>query len=293
MTAIETLRKGTEILGPLLSANRFTYCEGGAGKSSGGDYASGRYVKDDRILEIHFRHSLGLVTYHIGSELIRHEVFMRAMLGQGAGNHYPGFASNPMDGFRDLRYDLENFGADFLKGTGEHFHHCVSEALAARKLSAFQRMEQGWPNSLEETNLSMEHRADNKSALIGFALGIVFVHFAINVAHGMAHQHLAIGVNAFQKAFVAAVIVVAPFWAAYLIWRGSMRAGGALLALSMAGALAFGVYYHFILPGPDHVTHINMPISLDMRDIFDVSAVLLALFECLGVLAGARIFSKS
>jgi hypothetical protein len=30
-----------------------------------------------------------------------------------------------------------------------------------------------------------------------------------------------------------------------------------------------------------------------MRDIFDVSAVFLALFECLGVLAGARIFSKS
>ena len=72
-----------------------------------------------------------------------------------------------------------------------------------------------------------------------------------------------------------------------------MRAGGALLALSMAGALVFGVYYHFILPGPDHVTHISLPVSLDMRDIFDVSAVLLALFECLGVLAGARIFSKS
>ena len=135
--------------------------------------------------------------------------------------------------------------------------------------------------------------APNRSALVGFAIGIVVIHFAINVAHGIAHQHLAIGVNAFQKAFVAAVIVVAPFWAAYLICRRSMCAGGALLALSMAGALVFGVYYHFILPGPDHVTHINLPISLDMRDIFDVSAVLLALFECLGVLAGARIFSKS
>jgi hypothetical protein len=145
----------------------------------------------------------------------------------------------------------------------------------------------------EETYSSMERRADNRSALVGFAIGIVVVHFAINVAHGIAHQHLAIGVNAFQKVFVAAVIVVAPFYAAYLIWKRSMRAGGALLAVSMAGALVFGVYYHFILPGPDHVTHINLPISLDMRDIFDVSAVLLALFECLGVLAGARIFSKS
>jgi hypothetical protein len=293
MTALETLRRGTEILGPVLSANGFTYCEGRAAHSSGGEYASGKYVKEDRILEIHFRHSLGLVTYQIGSESIRHEVFMRALLGQGAGNHYPGFASDPMDGFRDLRYDLENFAADFLKGTGEHFHRCVNEALAARKLSAFQRMEQGWPNSLEEKYLSMQRRADNRSALVGFAIGIVLIHFAINVAHGIAHTHLAIGLNAFQKIFVAAVIVVAPLFAAYLIWKGNLRTGRALLALSMAGALAFGVYYHFILPGPDHVTHINLPVSLDMRDIFDVSAVFLALFECLGVLAGARIFSKS
>jgi glucan phosphoethanolaminetransferase (alkaline phosphatase superfamily) len=143
------------------------------------------------------------------------------------------------------------------------------------------------------SNPRMNTTAPNRSALVGFAIGIVVIHFATNVAHGIAHQHLAIGVNAFQKAFVAAVIVVAPFYAAYLIWKRRMRAGGALLALSMAGALVFGVYYHFILPGPDHVTHINLPISLDMRDIFDVSAVLLALFECLGVLAGARIFSKS
>jgi hypothetical protein len=134
---------------------------------------------------------------------------------------------------------------------------------------------------------------NRRRALAGFAIGIAVIHFAINVAHGMAHKHLAIGLNLFQNVFVAVVIVVAPLYAAYLIWKGNMRTGGALLALSMAGALAFGIYYHFILPGPDHVTHINLPISLDMRDIFDVSAVLLALFECLGVLAGARIFSKS
>lgn len=139
----------------------------------------------------------------------------------------------------------------------------------------------------------MNTTTPNRRALIGFAIGIVILHFAINVAHGIAHQHLAIGLNSFQKIFVAVVIVVAPLYAAYLIWKGSLRTGGMLLAVSMAGALAFGICYHFILPGPDHVTHINLPISLDMRDIFDVSAVLLALFECLGVLAGMRIFSKS
>lgn len=139
----------------------------------------------------------------------------------------------------------------------------------------------------------MSTTAPSRGALVGFAIGLVFVHFAINVAHGIAHKDLAIELNSFQQAFVAVVIVGAPLYAAYLIWKGNFRAGGALLAVSMAGALIFGVYYHFILPGRDHVTHINLPISLDMRDIFDVSAVLLALFECLGVQAGARIFSKS
>ena len=143
------------------------------------------------------------------------------------------------------------------------------------------------------SNPRMNTTPPNRRALIGFAIGIVLIHFAINLAHGMTHKHLAIGLDLFQKLFVALVIVVAPLYAAYLIWKGNLRAGGALLALSMAGALVFGIYYHFILPGPDHVTHINLPFSPDMRDIFDVSAVLLALFECLGVLAGARIFLKS
>jgi hypothetical protein len=133
----------------------------------------------------------------------------------------------------------------------------------------------------------------DRGALVGFAVGIVLVHLALNIVHGMAHGRLEIGLDAFQKFFVVVVIVVAPLFAAYLIWKGDMRLGGALLALSMAGALVFGVYYHFILPGRDHVTHINLPVSFDMRDIFDLSAVLLALFECLGVLAGARTFSKS
>jgi hypothetical protein len=144
-----------------------------------------------------------------------------------------------------------------------------------------------------ESNPRMDVKLANPSTLTGFAIGIVLIHFALNIVHGMAHARLEIGLNAFQNFFVALVIVAAPLFAAYLIWKGNMRVGGASLALSMAGALVFGVYYHFVLPGPDHVTHINLPISLNGRDIFDVSAVLLALFECLGVLAGARIFSKS
>jgi hypothetical protein len=139
----------------------------------------------------------------------------------------------------------------------------------------------------------MNTNSPRRSALVALAIGIVLFHLALNIAHGMAHGRLAIGLDAFQKFFVLVVILIAPLIAGFLIWRGRLRTGGTLLALSMGGALVFGVYFHFILPGPDHVTHINLPMSFDMRDIFDVTAVLLALSECLGLLAGVRIFSKS
>lgn len=139
----------------------------------------------------------------------------------------------------------------------------------------------------------MNTESPQRNALVILAIGIVLIHLALNIAHGLAHARLAIGLDSFQNIFVVVVIIVAPLVAAAMIWRGRLRPGGALLAISMAGALIFGVYFHFILPGPDHVTHINLPVSFEMRDIFDFTAVLLALFECLGVLAGVRLFSKS
>jgi hypothetical protein len=146
---------------------------------------------------------------------------------------------------------------------------------------------------LSGDDFEMNAESPKRSALVGLAIGIVLIHLALNIVHGMAHGRLAIGLDAFQNIFVLVVIIMAPLVAAAMIWRGRLRPGGALLAIVMAGALVFGVYYHFVLPGPDHVTHINLPASFDMRDIFDVTAVLLALFECLGVLAGLRLFSKS
>src|SRR5262249_30651547 len=108
----------------------------------------------------------------------------------------------------------------------------------------------GTEMSMPATNPRINTTASNRSALVGFAIGIVLIHLAINVAHGVAHQHLAIGLDAFQKTFVAVVILVAPLYAAYLIWKGNLRTGGMLLAVTMAAALIFGVYYHFIAPGP-------------------------------------------
>jgi hypothetical protein len=144
-------QRGLDLLNPLLLSHNFSYAAGHSGKSSNGYFASGSYSRDDRKLEIHYRHSLGLVTYHVGARSLRHEVFMRALLGPEGGNRYPGFSSEPISAFQDLQYDLKTYATDFLSGNGEVFRTCVESARAARKLSGIERAEQRWPNSIKET----------------------------------------------------------------------------------------------------------------------------------------------
>jgi hypothetical protein len=140
MNALETFRAGCGILDEVLKPLGFTLVEGESGQSSGGNFASGEYVKGDRRVEIHFRHSLGLVTYHIGSLLLTHDAYMRALLGRDGGNKYPGFSDDPLDGFRDLRYDLTHFCGDFLSGTGEEFERCVVKAKEREKIKGFEAL---------------------------------------------------------------------------------------------------------------------------------------------------------
>jgi len=115
----EILRAGCEILNPIMISHGFTFIEGLSGKGSGGNFASGEYVRNERRLELHFRYSLGLVTYHLSASAVSHLSYMRELLGESGGNHYPGFSDEPLDGFRNLAYDLENFADDFLNGNGE------------------------------------------------------------------------------------------------------------------------------------------------------------------------------
>lgn len=148
---LEIFKKGVNILNLLLLSNGFLYVAGESGPSSGGSYACGAYMKEGRKLEIHFRYRLGLVTYHVGTDSLRHEVFMRALLGRDGGNRYPGYSDDPIDAFLDLRHDLERFGEDFLSGVGNTFRNCVEKAHAAQRLTPLERMEQRWPTLTEET----------------------------------------------------------------------------------------------------------------------------------------------
>ena len=136
----EILGLGCEVLDPILHAHGFSFEYGGEGPSSGGPYAFGSYVNSDRRIEIHFRHSLGLVTYHFGKASLDHEAYMRALLGDAGGNRYPGFSDNLLDAFGDLAADLQSFAGAHLNNDAEEFMRCVAKAEEWKKPSGLARI---------------------------------------------------------------------------------------------------------------------------------------------------------
>jgi hypothetical protein len=140
ISPIEILREGRSILDPVMHRHGFSFIDGPAGPSSGGPYASGAYVSGNWRLEIHFRFSLGLVTYHFGRTSLDHESYMHALLGTNGGNKYPSFSEEPLDAFKGLAYDLENFATAFLNGNFEEFSRCVIAVDERNKIPGFARL---------------------------------------------------------------------------------------------------------------------------------------------------------
>ena len=112
---------------------------------------------------------------------------------------------------------------------------------------------------------------------------VVLAHFAVVMLHGSAHTQLKVGLAPWQTAFVLIVIVVAPLLAAIIIWTRFSRFGFGLLSLAMAGALIFGVYFHYLTISPDHVAH--LPPG-DAQGSFRLTALLLAITETIGLVIG-------
>ena len=118
---------------------------------------------------------------------------------------------------------------------------------------------------------------------------VVLAHFAVVMFHGSAHTQLKVGLAPWQTAFVLIVIVIAPLLAAILIWTRFSRFGFGLLSLAMAGALIFGVYFHYLTISPDHVSH--LPPG-DAQGTFQLTALLLAMTEAIGLVFGLLFFGR-
>lgn len=131
---VEILRAGCEILDQIMAPYGFRFVPGASGNSNFGLFASGDYVRGDRRLELHFRYSLGLVTYHIGDVSVSHDAYLRALTKDEGGNQYPGFSAEPLDGFRHLAHDLQKFCGDFLFGGGEILLAVTAEVKSKEEL---------------------------------------------------------------------------------------------------------------------------------------------------------------
>ena len=142
MNPRDVLLTGAHELDAVLGPARFCFSATDEGRSSGGLYASGEYLRGDRRLELHFRWSLGLVKYHVGGLSLSHADYVRAVKATAGATEqakYPGFSANPVDGFRHLADDLAHFGETFLSGSDAEFaalHAWAKEHPQAKGLAA-------------------------------------------------------------------------------------------------------------------------------------------------------------
>jgi hypothetical protein len=116
----EILLNGQEILSPYLNQHGFYFSLTSTGIGSGGEFASGIFSKQNRIINLHYRYGLGLVSYQIDKDQLSHEEYLR-LTGNFGKNQYPGFSAEKLKAFENLLYDLMNFCNDFIDGSENIF----------------------------------------------------------------------------------------------------------------------------------------------------------------------------
>jgi hypothetical protein len=110
---------------------------------------------------------------------------------------------------------------------------------------------------------------------------VVLTHLAISLVHGRAHEGAQVPLPFAGTLFVYIVILAGPIVGLGLSrWRP--RAGAWTVAITMAGALGFGLINHFLIDGSDHVAN----VAAEWRSLFGATAVLLLLSEAAGVAIG-------
>jgi hypothetical protein len=118
-----------------------------------------------------------------------------------------------------------------------------------------------------------------------YATAIVAAHLLVNIAHGLAHRELRVGLDPPASMFVIAVVLVCPLLAMGLTWTAEKRLGLILLSLSMFGSFLFGLYHHFLVVSPDQVR--SQPPS-PWGIVFVLTAYGLLLTEAIGAYVGVH-----
>jgi hypothetical protein len=116
-------------------------------------------------------------------------------------------------------------------------------------------------------------------------VALVVVHMVLTIAHAVVHLGAHVQSSVAQLVFIAVVIVAGPIVGLYWYLRRKARRGGAaVLAVSMVGALVFGVYFHLLSNSDDNVTHAHPGVGAFWLSGFVSSAVALAVVDLVGTL---------
>jgi hypothetical protein len=118
---------------------------------------------------------------------------------------------------------------------------------------------------------------------------LVWLHVIVVVLHGIAHggagvPFTSLSGNMLVVLAMGVVIGIGPLVALLLLSTRWLPWGAWLLCLCMLGSLLFGVWNHFLLPGPDNLASLSAGI---WQFSFRITALLLALIEAVGTIAGA------
>jgi hypothetical protein len=112
-----------------------------------------------------------------------------------------------------------------------------------------------------------------------YGTAIAVIHTFANGLHGLAHIEIPVPLSLSQSLFVGIVIALIPIVAAILLWTQFYPIGNWLLLGSIAGSLLFGLYNHFIVISPDHVSQVAFE---GWGMLFQVTATLIVIVDGLG-----------
>jgi hypothetical protein len=115
--------------------------------------------------------------------------------------------------------------------------------------------------------------------IVQYGTAIVVIHGIANGLHGLAHIEIPVPLSLLQSLFVGIVIFPIPILASVLLWTQFYNIGSWLLLGSMAGSLLFGIYNHFIVISPDHVSQVSF---VGWGLLFQVTAFLILIVDGLG-----------
>ncbi|MGH2416541.1 MAG: hypothetical protein ACRDEA_23170 [Microcystaceae cyanobacterium] len=126
-----------------------------------------------------------------------------------------------------------------------------------------------------------------KIAQYGTAFAVI--HALANGLHGLAHIEIPVALSLLQSLFVGIVIFPTPIIAAVLLWTPFYRVGSWLLLSSIAGSLLFGIYNHFIVISPDHVSQVSLT---GWGLLFQITAILIVIVDGFGSWIGIWALKK-